>query len=208
MRAADAAAQAGCELGEELETARPAARGRGARGQRRWREAQAQAEAAREAEATRLSDRSHRRQGGGRDGARRRYGSHPSYRRAFKPRATGARRGRCADPSAVATWRRHAEAIRASSDAEQVRAAVTVYPADAPTSLSQRFVLKTRPVPGTPTLILDQDNQHLTVEQVGLRGQTLILTTSSSQPTSVSTYPEWYNMSDGWLDLNCHTAMY
>ena len=31
-----------------------------------------------------------------------------------------------------------------------------------------------RPVPGTPTLRLDESNRAMTVEEAGLRGQTLI----------------------------------
>ena len=62
-----------------------------------------------------------------------------------------------------------------SASLEQVRAwVVTSYPADAPTPLSEHFALKTRPVPGTPTLRLDESNRAMTVEEAGLRGQTLI----------------------------------
>ena len=58
---------------------------------------------------------------------------------------------------------------------EQVRAWVmTAYPADAPTALSDEFVLKTRPVPGVPSLRIDDENRGQTVEAAGLGGQTLI----------------------------------
>ena len=51
----------------------------------------------------------------------------------------------------------------AGATLDQVRAwVVTAYPADAPTPLTEAFVLKTRPVPGTPTIKLDESNRLLT----------------------------------------------
>ena len=178
VRAADAAAQAGCEFGEELETARHGLRAAEelAARERMAREAQAQAEAAREAEATRLATEAIAAKEAAetaRVEAVRVASELQASFQALVPQEPGEGGApiRVQWPHGGGTQRR----FEPAATLEQVRAwVVTVYPADAPTSLSQRFVLKTRPVPGTPTLILDQDNQHLTVEQAGLRGQTLI----------------------------------
>lgn len=59
---------------------------------------------------------------------------------------------------------------------------MTAYPADAHTPLTEAFVLKTRPVPGTPTIKLDESNRLVTVEEAGLRGQTLMFDLSGGCP--------------------------
>ena len=75
-----------------------------------------------------------------------------------------------------------------SATLEEVRAwVVTAYPSDAPTPLTEDFVLKTRPVPGTTTLVLNEENRAVTIAQAEVGGQTPEDAAAKSTPKCSST---------------------
>ena len=186
VNAADEAVEAGCEFGEELDLARSGlqAADRLVELERLAREAQAQAEAAREAEAVRLAQEAFQAQAVA-EAARQKATALAEQLQARLSALVPAEPEAGGMPIRV-QWPHGGQLQRrfeAGATLEQVRAwVVTAYPADAPTPLTEAFVLKTRPVPGTPTIKLDGSNRLLTVEEAGLRGQVLMFDLSGGCP--------------------------
>ena len=186
VNAADEAVEAGCEFGEELDLARSGlqAADRLVELERLAREAQAQAEAAREAEAVRLAQEAFQAQAVA-EAARQKATALAEQLQARLSALVPAEPEAGGMPIRV-QWPHGGQLQRrfeAGATLEQVRAwVVTAYPADAPTPLTEAFVLKTRPVPGTPTIKLDESNRLLTVEEAGLRGQVLMFDLSGGCP--------------------------
>jgi len=186
VNAADEAVEAGCEFGEELDLARSGlqAADRLVELERLAHEAQAQAEAAREAEAVGLAQEAFQAQAAA-EAARQEATALAEQLQARLSALVPAEPEVGGMPIRV-QWPHGGQLQRrfeAGATLEQVRAwVVTAYPADAPTPLTEAFVLKTRPVPGTPTIKLDDSNRLVTVEEAGLRGQTLMFDLSGGCP--------------------------
>ena len=178
VNAADEAVGVGVTFGEELELARQGLRAadRVAEVERMAREAQAQAEAAREAEAARLAQEAIDAQAAAEKARAEAVAAAEALQARFhnlvpvEPEAGGAP-VRVQWPHGGAAQRR----FEPTATLEQVRAWVmSAYPVDAPSALTESFVLKTRPMPGTPSLKLGAENKDLTVEAAGLGGQVLM----------------------------------